>query len=168
LEIEIDKRKNYILSRSKNKEGKVKEKNTSKSYDNHMVNEDVNDNELKNKKEPLKSDPDPEQDFTKPDVPGDELHFPFDTEPMRKLWAGWKRYRWTAYKARYPMMGEQADLQRLQGMTYTDIEKAILEAIAKNWKHLYPDHGKGNSKNGTRKTGITAEGTRDRLNSYTD
>lgn len=87
----------------------------------------------KNKKEP---------DFEKPDIDGEVLIFPFDTPAMRKLWAGWKRYRWNAYKARYPMMGEQADLQRLQGMTYPEIEKAILEAIAKNWKHIYPEHGK--------------------------
>lgn len=49
LEIELDKRKNYISSRSKNKEGKTKEKIISKSYENHMVNENENIND--NKKE---------------------------------------------------------------------------------------------------------------------
>lgn len=126
--------------------------------------EDENENviedrsELKNKKEP---------DFSKPDVDGDEIVFPFNTDPMRQLWAGWKRYRWTAYKARYPMMGEQAALKMLQGMTYQQVEKTILEAISRNWKNLYPEHGNtGDSK--TRKPGITAEGSLDRLNSYTD
>ena len=45
LEIEIEKRKNYISSRSKNKAGKTSEKIISKSYDNHMVNENRNVNE---------------------------------------------------------------------------------------------------------------------------
>lgn len=42
LEIEIEKRKNYVESRSKNKEGKTKQKNMSESYENHMVNKDRN------------------------------------------------------------------------------------------------------------------------------
>jgi len=51
LEIEIIKRKNYVSSRSKNKEGKTKEKIISKSYDSHMENE--NESVLINKKEPF-------------------------------------------------------------------------------------------------------------------
>lgn len=104
---------------------------------NHHNDLDLdNDTVLKNKKEP---------DFEKPDVDGETITMPYETDAMRKLWAGWKKYRWNAYQARYPMMGEQADLQRLQGMTYQQIEKAVLEAIAKNWKHLYPEHGKQNN-----------------------
>jgi uncharacterized protein YdaU (DUF1376 family) len=38
LEIEIIKRKNYVESRSKNKEGKTKGKIMCESYDNHMEN----------------------------------------------------------------------------------------------------------------------------------
>ena len=55
LEIEMEKRKNYVLSRSKNKEGKTKEKIISKSYDPHMENENENRNviEIKKKKESL-------------------------------------------------------------------------------------------------------------------
>lgn len=43
LEIEIEKRKSFVESRSKNKQGKTKAKIISSSYDNHMenVNEDV-------------------------------------------------------------------------------------------------------------------------------
>lgn len=123
--------------------------------------------ELKNKKE---SRPEPQwlHDFEKPDIEGEALVFPYDTPPMRKLWAGWKQYRWRAYQARYPMMGEQAALQMLQGMTYQEIEKTILEAISRNWKNLYPEKGNGKSTGTFKKPGITAEGSRDRLNSYTD
>lgn len=43
LEIEITKRKNFVLSRSKNKEGKTKQKIISKSYVPHMENENINE-----------------------------------------------------------------------------------------------------------------------------
>lgn len=43
LEIESNKRKKFIESRSKNKEGKTKEKIISKSYDPHMENKDINE-----------------------------------------------------------------------------------------------------------------------------
>lgn len=49
LENEIEKRKNYIASRSKNKAGKTSEKIISKSYDNHMVNENRNVNVIEDK-----------------------------------------------------------------------------------------------------------------------
>lgn len=48
LEIEIIKRKRFVESRSKNKEGKTKSKIISSSYDSHMENEDENiNNKLK-------------------------------------------------------------------------------------------------------------------------
>jgi len=166
LEIEIEKRKNYISSRSKNKEGKTKEKIISKSYDLHMENRDVNDNVLKNNKEPkIEIEP---PDFTKPDINGDVVVFSFDTAPMRELWANWKRYRWTEHQLKYGMMGEQAELKNLVGLTFQETEKTILKAISSKWKTLYPEKGNGKSTGTFKKPGITAEGTRDRLNSYTD
>lgn len=114
-------------------------KRQAKPKQNPDIDIDIEYDTVNNKKE---------RDFTKPDIRGDEIVLPFDTDPMRKIWAGWKQYRWNAYKSTYPMMGEQADLQRLNGMTYPEIEKAILEAIAKNWKHLYPEHGKQQNNNG--------------------
>lgn len=42
------------------------------------------------------------------------------------------------------MMGEQADLKRLAGLTLDQIQNNILAAISGNWKNLYPDkHGTG-------------------------
>lgn len=87
-------------------------------------------------------------DFTQPDVEGDEIIFPIDTQPMRDLWAKWKRYRWEQYGQRYGLMGEQADLKRLERMTYPEIHSTILTAIANKWKNLYPEHSK-NKANGT-------------------
>lgn len=109
---------------------------------NHNLHNDIDldsDNELKNKKESF--------DFSKPDIPGDELVFPIDTQPVRDLWATWKKYRWREHHQRYRMMGEQADLKRLARMEYKQIEATILTAIANNWKNLYPE------KNGTGKNG---------------
>lgn len=46
LEIEVIKRKNYVNSRSKNKEGKTKERITPKTYDSHMENGNRNENAI--------------------------------------------------------------------------------------------------------------------------
>ncbi len=54
LEIEVNKRKNYVESRSRNKEGKTKEKIISFSYDSHMENRNENSIKL-NKTEIEKS-----------------------------------------------------------------------------------------------------------------
>lgn len=86
------------------------------------------------------------RDFSKPDVDGEDLVFPIDTEPVRKLWEGWKKSRWEHHNARYGIMGEQADLKRLQGMNFSQIEETLLAAISGKWKNLYPD------KNGFSKT----------------
>jgi uncharacterized protein YdaU (DUF1376 family) len=85
-------------------------------------------------------------DFTKPDVDGDEIIFPIDTPAARELWSGWKRSRWENHNARYGIMGEQADLKRLHGMNFQQIEQTILAAISGKWKNLYPE------KNGGSKT----------------
>lgn len=148
LEEETVKRNKFTESRRINglsggrpKNKKPKTKPTTNLKDTHTVgrmedeNEDVIDNENNNKKE---------HDFSKPDIDGDEIVFPIDTPAVRDLWVGWKRYRWAAHSARYGMMGEQADLKRLERMDFKQIESTVLTAIASNWKNLYPE------KNGTR------------------
>lgn len=45
LDIEKTKRANYAVSRGNNKKGHFKEKIISKSYENHMVNENISENE---------------------------------------------------------------------------------------------------------------------------
>lgn len=87
-------------------------------------------------------------DFTQPDIEGDTLLFPLDTKPMRELWTHWKKYRWEKYQARYGFMGEQADLKRLERMTFDQIQSTILAAISNGWKNLYPEQNRnqGNGK----------------------
>jgi hypothetical protein len=105
----------------------------------------VDDIEENNKKE---------FDFSKPDIQGDELIFPIDTTAFRTLWASWKKYRWLQHGNRYGMMGEQADLKRLEKMDFQQAEKTILTAISNNWKNLYPEKN-GKAVNGNSKAGNT-------------
>jgi len=156
----IAKRRDYSESRRQNRS---KPKKTSSSYDPHMENENENAivNEIKDsiKKESVQKnvsrEPKEVIDFTQPDIEGDDLVFPIDTKPIRDLWANWKKYRWVQYRARYGMMGEQADLKRFEGMNYNQIESTILTAMANNWKNLYPEQ----NKNGTSKTTTRTDAT---------
>ena len=91
-----------------------------------------------------------EIDFTQPDIEGDEVSFPLDTPAVRQLWAKWKESRYKNHKLSYKMMGEQAALKRLQGMTFQQIESTILAAISGGWANLYPENNNG--KNRTSKT----------------
>lgn len=111
------------------------------------LDNDIND--LNNKKESENDSRETVLDFNKPDVDGDDIYFSLDTKPVRELWASWKKYRWEKYGQRYGMMGEQADLKRLEGMTYPQIQETILQAIGSGWKNLYPErsNGKSNSTN---------------------
>lgn len=105
-------------------------------------------------------------DFYKPDIDGDTLVFPIDTQPVKELWAAWKKYRWVEHQQRYGMMGEQADLKRLQRMDFNTIEKTILTAIASKWKNLYPEkNGNRTNKNGATKADQSAA-TSDYLTEY--
>lgn len=101
-----------------------------------------------------------EYDFSKPDIDGDSLVFPIDTPAFRSVWQNWKKYRWKAHETRYGMMGEQADLKRLERMDFSQAEKTILDAIANNWKNLYPE------KNGKRTNGTGKEGRTNSVNEY--
>jgi uncharacterized protein YdaU (DUF1376 family) len=126
---------------------------------NHHNDIDLdNDTVLKNKKEREK--------FFSPDVDGDTIIFPFDTDLMRNLWASWKEARWINHEETYGMYGEQAELKKLQGLNFQEVESTITQAIAGKWKNLYPEKN-GTHGNARKSNGITAEGTRDRLNSYT-
>jgi hypothetical protein len=150
LALEMKKRENYTESRRKNAKSKKSAKSSEPyaqayagTYANHMhkhmENENVNENENENNNEN-------EPDFFKPDIEGDSLVFPLDTQAVRELWASWKRYRWHKHNQRYAMMGEQADLKRLEGMSFSQIKQTILAAIAGNWKNLYPENVNANGK----------------------
>lgn len=145
----ICKRRAYSKSRAQNRKGKTK--NISSTYDNHMenANENANEDVIENKNESKSV----EIDFSKPDIPGDYLIFPMDTPPVRKLWAAWKRQRWLNHHVRYKMMAEQADLKRLEGLTFSRIQETIQAGIGGSWKNLYPEntHNNGKSKSISKK-----------------
>ena len=160
LESEVTKRQQYSESRKQNRNSK--KNNTSKTHDHthdnhmssHMENEYENDieNEIRTsikKEREQKNVPRGTRDFTKPDVEGECLVFPIDTKPVRDLWVRWKQYRWEKYNLRYSMMGEQADLKRLEGLNFNQIQETILAAISGQWKNLYPEKSQNGKSNGT-------------------
>lgn len=108
-----------------------------------------------------------------PDVDGDELVFPIDSEKFRVCWARWKEYRETTHKKNYrALFSEQAALKMLSGMSEDQACDTIQMAIASKWANLYPEkfrsNGNGHSKTGNGGAGVTEQGTRDRLASYTN
>lgn len=105
---------------------------------NHHNDLDLDNDLNKDKREEKK-------DFTNPDISGDGIAFPIDTPQMRRLWAAWKESRWNNFKVIYGMHGEQAALKQLDGLNFHQARDTIQQAIAGNWKNLYPD------KNGQRK-----------------
>jgi len=156
LEIEVNKRKNFVLSRSKNKEGKTKPKNTSKSYDSHMENRDENEIIDENIKGA-------ETDFHKPDVNGDTIFFPIDNPTIRDAWARWKEYRLKQHGKKYPIMGEQAAIKQIEGMTEEQILNTIFKAIESNWLNLYPDR---NGNTNGKKRGFDVDAAKDSISDY--
>lgn len=155
LEISERKAKKHAEKQSENRKGKTNsEPNATKQQPNNNQtkpledgdeNGDVFDNEINNESG---------RDFSKPDIQGDSIVFPIDTGTVRELWAKWKEYRWREHEQRYGMMGEQADLKRLEKMDFKQIESTILTAISNKWKNLYPEsNGTRTNKNASGKVG---------------
>ena len=160
---EIERRRKFSESRQKNANSKKTPQKKEKAYAKHMETETENRTDTKN------NNKEAPRDFFKPDIPGDDVVMPFNTQPFRNLWAAWKESRWKNWDEEvYGMHGEQAELKKLQGMNYQQCEQAIGEAISGKWKNLYPKKQNGTSTGTFKKPGLTAEGSLDRLNSYTD
>lgn len=120
---------------------------TLTTSDNDIDND--NEVELKNKKESVPRGTKPDVIFYSPDIDGEEIILPFDTQAMRDMWARWKKYRWHQHSLTYGMMGEQAALKQLQGMDFPRIEATILKAIEAKWQNLYPEKQNGTSSHQT-------------------
>lgn len=151
LDEEIEKRANFIEKQRINgaKGGRPKTQKEPTGKPKHNPNTNPTGNAIGNGNEDKLNGV--EIDFTQPDIEGDEVSFPLDTQPVRSLWAKWKESRYKNHKLRYKMMGEQAALKRLQGMTYQQIESTILAAISGGWVNLYPE--KNGQQNGSSKNG---------------
>ena len=91
-----------------------------------------------------------ENDFSKPDIEGDEIHFPVDTQTIRGAWSRWKEYRLKTHNRKYQIFGEQSALKLLEGKSEQEILNTIFKAIESNWLNLYPDKSKQNGT-GTKK-----------------
>src|SRR5690348_2584120 len=83
-----------------------------------------------------------------PDVDGDELIFPIDTENFKICWARWKEFRESTFSKNYKaLFSEQAALKLLSGLTEEQAIGTIEQAIANKWSNLYPEKNKYGTKN---------------------
>lgn len=157
LSEEIVKRKNFSESRRNNAKSKKITTKPQKAYAQHMENGDVNGNVIEDK---LNS---AEKNFFNPDVNGEDIFFPVDTETVRNAWAKWKEYRFKQHGKKYPMFGEQSAIKQIEGMTEEQILNTIFKAIESNWLNLYPDRN-GNGKQ--TKRGFDVDGAKNSIADY--
>ena len=145
LEIEVIKRKNYVESRSKNKEGKTKSKIISKSYDSHMENKNINEDVLNKDKEISKTDLF-ESIFTDERFITDLSNAHKGKNLQQAFEECWMHF------SQLPSPPEHRWQWRQKLNTWLTNMK----------------NGNGHSKTGSGGNGVTEQGTRDRLNSYTN
>lgn len=165
LSEEIEKRRKYCESRSNNKKGKKHIKITSKSYDQHMEDEDENEiedesvlntgvvgDDLKNEKKNNMS----KKSDTK-DIP-----LPFVEKEFVEIWAEWLRYRSERRLAAYTPTGLKRTLNRLLKDCggHCDVAVEMIDfAISKTWQGIFPIN---TEKNGT--TNIPASASSNKTN----
>lgn len=139
LREEISKRQKYSESRSNNRKSKVKEddslKNKSKTYVQHMENEDENEIEDINEKETeIKKTRKLKKEVS-------EVVYPFDTEKFIGEWLSWKIYKSKEFKFNYKsIQSEQAGLTELSNLSGNNETKAIAiihQSMSKGWKGFF-------------------------------
>jgi hypothetical protein len=94
----------------------------------------------------------------------DEIIFPFNSDAFKTSWGGWITYRNQIKKPYRSAMSQQAALKKLSEHSESDAIAMIENSIANQWQGIFE---LDKNKNGKQK-GITAQGTLDRLNSYTN
>lgn len=108
--------------------------------------------------------------WNEPDVQGDEIHFPINTEQFKNLWAKWKEYRYKTHSKNYKaIFSEQAALKQFEGINDVDACRMITTAMGNGWVNLYPDKNQGNGKsNSTNKKQQQSANGRDFLKNHYD
>lgn len=118
--LSIEKRVNFLKSRSSNKKGKTKEtKNISKSYDNHMVNVYVDVKEEVNKEKGGMGEKTKIQKKRKPNTIDEVIHFfkEFGLNgrseiEAQEFWDWYTNTDWTQGKAKTPLVDWTAAARR--------------------------------------------------------
>lgn len=136
LEIEQNKRKAYVASRSNNLEGKnqySEKENIIGHMTDHMEDRDRNENKDKNKSD------------------NKVLMMPFSTLRFNETWENWKQYKLKEHKFTYKsVISEQAALMKLiklaDGKEDVSID-IISESMGNKWKGLYKLPINFNNKN---------------------
>lgn len=129
LKAELEKRRSYSESRANNRKGKKKTSpssyNISKTYDIHMENENVNEDEKRKGGVGEKQ----------------EVIFPFDSENFLTLWGHWKQYKAKEYGFKFKSpQSEQAAMAKLANMSNGDEATAlaiITQSIENGWKGFF-------------------------------
>lgn len=129
LELEINKRKAFSDSRSKNRMGKTETskkhiKKKSKTSVQHL--EDGNGNEIENINEVVIK--------------------PFESENFERAWSNWITYRKQIGKPYRSVMSEQAALKKLSEHPEDTAIKMIEESIANSWQGLFELKQQNNGK----------------------
>jgi uncharacterized protein YdaU (DUF1376 family) len=129
LELEINKRKAFSDSRSKNRLGKVETskkhiKKKSKTSVQHL--EDGNGNEIENINTIVIK--------------------PFESENFERAWANWITYRKQIGKPYRSVMSEQAALKKLSEHPEATAIKMIEESISNSWQGLFELKQQNNGK----------------------
>ena len=144
LKDEINKRQKYSESRSNNRKTKVKTddsiNNTSKTYVQHMENENENENEDINEKENAtenKKTQKSKKEISKVKV----IVYPFETENFISQWLSWKNYKSKEFKFNYKSSeSEQAGLMQLMKLSGNNEIKAVAiihQSMSNGWKGFF-------------------------------
>jgi hypothetical protein len=145
LSEEVEKRRRFCESRGKNKKGKKHVKIISKSYENHMEDEDENEieeedvfntggvgEELNSKKNKKK------QMSTAKDTEG--IPLPFKSPNFASIWSEWLQYRKEARIKNYTPTGLRRLFRWLAETSGGDEQVAIQivdQSLTKGWQGLF-------------------------------
>lgn len=145
LSEEVEKRKRFCESRGKNKKGKKHIKIISKSYDQHMENEDENEIEEEDvfntggMGDSLKTENQKKNNMsTAKDTEG--IPLPFKSPAFASIWSEWLQYRKEARIKNYTPTGLKRLFGWLTEMSGGDEKIAIQiveQSLTKGWQGLF-------------------------------
>lgn len=145
LSEEVEKRKRFCESRGKNKKGKKHVKIISKSYENHMEDEDENEIEEENVfntggvGEEIKTEKKTKKHMSSAkDTEG--IPLPFKSPAFVSIWSEWLQHRKEARIKNYTPTGLRRVFSGLVKMSNNDEDIAILiidQSLSKGWQGFF-------------------------------
>jgi uncharacterized protein YdaU (DUF1376 family) len=148
LEIEVERRKNYVLSRTKNRS---KKEETQKRHDHHMTdhmeneNENENINEIKNADENENGKRGAGEKTKKAPEPALTLN-PFQGE-LAEVWNDWEAHR-KQKKAPLTPVARQRQIKLLKALTTAQAIAVINYSLCNGYTGLFPEQLQKEKTNG--------------------